>query len=278
MLQTQPVPTGLFLHGLAASAADIMQKYFRSENIATKLKSDQTPVTVADLEISEMVAAALADRFPTAGLVCEERPMSERKPVELIVDELDGTAAFAAGIPTAVFAAAVSVKGELQSSVICDPLGFGPRRYYQAKRGQGALLNVASSTTQCLRVSKRTNLADYPRIGIATGPGPVSRVPVQNMMVIADELQRMGFAISGVASISYSNALLASGQLEAVVFPWKTLHDIAPGDLLVSEAGGVTSDLRGNTLRYDVDSLDGHIFSNSAVLHDRILAVVQKHY
>ena len=97
------------------------------------------------------------------------------------------------------------------------------------------------------------------------------------MLGIAKVLEQIGFRTEGVASIGYADMLVAAGEYAGVIFPGSSLYDTAPGDLLVREAGGVTSDLQGRPLRYDIDKLDGHITACNEFFLDVLLQTVRKY-
>ena len=68
--------------------------------------------------------------------------------------------------------------------------------------------------------------------------------------------------------------LVALGQLEGVVFPLiRPSWDTAAAKVIVEEAGGVTSDLRGNEQRYDRPII-GFISAGNKEFHARLLETV----
>ena len=52
------------------------------------------------------------------------------------------------------------------------------------------------------------------------------------------------------------------------------MHDTAPGDIIVTEAGGTVTDLLGNPLSYDSGEILGHVMSNG-IIHDLLLEAVE---
>ncbi len=263
------VPPLSFLKEIAMEAGIVMRAYFPEPGrMKPDMKPDNTPVTEVDRRISELVRGYVSKKYPYIGILCEEGGYGERKRIEFIVDPLDGTAGFARGDASAVFAVAVAVDGEIVHSVIYNPLTCTKPRMFSASKDVGAFINNhRMSVSQVLGTSVR------PSVGIATWPN----CRVGGILKIADELQRREICIVGVTSISLTSALVAAGSLVGVIMPGQHLHDAAPGDLLVQEAGGMTTDLRGNPLRYDGEEVDGFVFSNGR-FHNFFLEVVQKHY
>ena len=79
-----------------------------------------------------------------------------------------------------------------------------------------------------------------------------------------------------VEFIGYLDAMVADGRLAGTIFPGRTMHDTAAGHLLVEEAGGKATDLRGNPLDYSGTCLFGHIFSVGGDMHDQLVELVRK--
>lgn len=263
------IPPVSFLEQIAEMAGVVMREDFPEPgSLKPDIKPDKTPVTETDRKISSLVRRHVLEIYPNIGILCEEGGYGERKSIELIVDPLDGTAGFARGDASAVFAAAVTVKGEVRHSVVYSPLTCAKPRMFSASKGCGVFLNGQHI------LIPRTHLSARPSVGIATWPN----CRVERILKIADELQRREISVVGVTSISLTSALVAAGSLDGVIMPGHYLHDAAPGDLLVREAGGITTDLRGNPLRYSGTEVDGFVFSNGSPLHNLLLETVGKYY
>lgn len=81
---------------LALAAGDRIMEIYRSDDFDVQLKSDSSPVTVADEAADALISAGLRDAFPDTLLVTEEQAASHGKSAGsfLIVDPLDGTKEF----------------------------------------------------------------------------------------------------------------------------------------------------------------------------------------
>jgi myo-inositol-1(or 4)-monophosphatase len=146
-------------------------------------------------------------------------------------------------------------------AVIYDPF---MDRMYTAAAGKGALMNG-----EPIRVSKVCVGADKPVIGIVSWPG----CPY-NILKVAQRLEEQGFVIVSFCSIGYMVAAVATGEFAGTLFPGPASHDSAAGDLIVREAGGVATSIRGKPQTYDRPA-DGHLFTNGQI-HQQVLAVVQE--
>jgi fructose-1,6-bisphosphatase/inositol monophosphatase family enzyme len=94
-----PLPGRAELEAIAARAGTIALSHFRS--VAVERKADRTVVTQADRDVEAFLVRELGALLPDAGILGEEgatRP--GQGSLRIILDPIDGTAAFVAGLPT----------------------------------------------------------------------------------------------------------------------------------------------------------------------------------
>ncbi len=151
-----------FLGKLVESSQAIILPFFGSESLEVETKSDSTPVTIADRKAEEVMRSLIKSAYPRHGIVGEE--MGEENPdaeFVWVLDPIDGTKSFAAGIP--LFGTLICLKYQgkpilgainqpvLKQCVIGDENGTTlngkPVRVSQTERIEDALL----LTTDCLR-------------------------------------------------------------------------------------------------------------------------------
>jgi myo-inositol-1(or 4)-monophosphatase len=88
----------------AEAAADcagaVIRPFFRAGGLAADLKTDASPVTIADRTAERVMRAILTERFPTHGVLGEEFGL-DRPDAHLrwVLDPIDGTRAFITGRP-----------------------------------------------------------------------------------------------------------------------------------------------------------------------------------
>ena len=86
------------LEAVAVRAGALALARFR--RVAAERKADRTLVTEADREVERHVVGELGGRFPDVGVLGEEGTVREgRGPLRIVIDPIDGTAAFVAGLP-----------------------------------------------------------------------------------------------------------------------------------------------------------------------------------
>ncbi len=232
-MQTEDEPSVFLAAALAAAdeAAAISRAYYRS-NLEVTTKDDLTPVTRADVECEEAIKATILEAFPDHGFYGEETGQTAIDADYLwLVDPIDGTKGFVRQYPFFSTQIALMHRGELilgvSSGTMMDELAW-------AEKGSGAWLNG-----ERLSVSGET---DPDRAAVSTGNvGALAR---------SDGWGRLG-EILGQADRTrgygdfYHYHLLAAGKIEAVIESDVNILDIAALSVIVSEAGGVFTDLNG---------------------------------
>jgi myo-inositol-1(or 4)-monophosphatase len=95
------VPSRRALERIGEAAGAIALRYFR--RVVAERKADQTLVTRADREVERWIVRAIGTLMPGAAIVGEEgtaRPGTSPGALAVVIDPIDGTAAFVAGLPT----------------------------------------------------------------------------------------------------------------------------------------------------------------------------------
>jgi myo-inositol-1(or 4)-monophosphatase len=127
---------------LAHQAGKIMLEHFQV-GVPTEIKPEagNTPVTVADKLINDMVIDAVRTRFPEHAVLGEEQSLVKTAaPYTWVCDPIDGTMPYSAGVPTNVFSIALvdGKDGQPVLAIVFDPY---MKRLYCAAKGKGATLN-----------------------------------------------------------------------------------------------------------------------------------------
>ncbi|MDO5639498.1 MAG: inositol monophosphatase family protein [Neisseria sp.] len=154
---------------------------------------------------------------------------------EWVIDPLDGTTNFLHGHPQYSVSMALLHKGKLQEALV-----YAPERndLYMASRGKGALLN-----DRRIRVSNRIEMN---RCLIGTGFPVVDQSMMDTYLAILKDFLGKTAGARREGSAALDLCAVACGRFDGFfefnLKPW----DIAAGALLVQEAGGIVTDMRGN--------------------------------
>lgn len=215
----------------ARAAAEISRLYYRG-NLTITIKQDKTPVTQADVECEQVIHEIIAGEFPDDGFLGEETGHAQSEAARTwLVDPIDGTKAFIRQYPLFSTQIALLHDNEMTIGVSCGTM-FD--ELAMAERGQGAFLN-----------GERLQVSDITTLAAAT-------VSTGNLASLAasDGWTNLGKIIAGANRIRgygdfYHYHLLAAGKIDAVVESDVNILDIAALSLIVTEAGGVFTDLNG---------------------------------
>ncbi len=193
-------------------------------------------VTRADLASERAVLAVIREAHPGHLVLAEEESRAElTHPGPLwIVDPLDGTTNFIHGFPAYAVSVACAVGGRVVAGAVLDPCRD---ELFGAVRGGGATRNGAP-----IRVSGRAGLQDA-LVGTGFPFRQHARIDayLQSLRaVIADTagIRRAGSAALDLCSVACGRF---DGFWEEGLGPW----DMAAGALLIEEAGGTVTDMRG---------------------------------
>jgi myo-inositol-1(or 4)-monophosphatase len=207
------------------------------ENLQVSVKGPADFVSNADRQAEKIVFEELQKARPTYSFLMEEGGEVKGSDGQhrWIVDPLDGTTNFLHGVPLFAVAIALERGSEIVASVIYNPV---MDELYTAEKGQGAWLN----DRRRLRVAGRKHLSEAL---VVTGVNSQGR----DLDIL--QLRQLGQVVPAVAGIrrtgsaSTDLAWLAAGRFdaywEAGLKPW----DVAPGWLLLREAGGTMTDFSG---------------------------------
>ncbi len=207
------------------------------ENLQVSVKGPADFVSKADLNAEKIVHGELSKARPTYGFLMEEGGEIQGTDGQhrWIIDPLDGTTNFLHGIPLFAVAIALQRGDEIVASVIYNPV---MDELFVAEKGGGAWLDDKKR----LRMAGRKHLADAV---ITTG---IKVTGTANDALHLRQLGQMSPAVAGIrrtGSASTDLAWLAAGRFdgywEGRLGPW----DVAPGALMIREAGGTMTDFSG---------------------------------
>ncbi len=217
-------------------------------------------VTEMDRGAEAIILEALRSRFPDHRILAEESgAVPGRAPHRWIVDPLDGTTNYAHGLPIYGVSIALELDGALALGVVYDP---SREECFVAERGRGATLNAAP-----LRVSSTAALGES-LLGTSY-PNDLLAAPRDNLAEHAALIRRcrgvrtLGSAVVGLAAV-------AAGRLDGYWEQRLGAWDIAAGALLIEEAGGTVTALRGGPLDLSTPS----IAASNGAIHGAMLAAV----
>lgn len=223
---------------MARGAGEIIRRYFRSDTLDVKAKYNEADVvTVADRECEALILDRIRSRYPSHSILSEEsgEDLNSESDYRWVIDPLDGTTNFSAGMPICAVSIGVEYKGETVVGVVYAPV---LDELFTAVKGEGAFLNGRP-------VSVKHN-GRLDRAVVSTGfPVDKDTNPDNNLDNVGRVLPRVrGLRRLGSAAVDI--CYVAAGVLDAY---WEmNLHewDVAAGLLILEEAGGVVKHYRSD--------------------------------
>lgn len=244
----------------AVQAAEEIIKYYYQRPINIEVKSDATPVTIADREAELAIKAVLQGAFPEHGFWGEETGQQNAdKDYLWLIDPIDGTKSFVREQPFFSTQLALWHQGQVIVGVSNAPI-FAELAY--ANLGAGAYLNH-----KALQVSKINQFASAV-LSFGNIKTLVREQPAQFIGLI-EQCNR----IRGYGDFYHSH-LLAAGKLDMVVETDVSILDIAALSLIVIEAGGRVSDINGQAIDLNTTTY----LASNGLLHQRLLEQLANNY
>jgi len=225
----------------ASSARELILSYYDG-NFDIEIKADQTPVTVADRGAEQIIRNIISAAYPEHGIFGEEFGADDKDTEFLwLVDPIDGTKSFVKRYGMFSTQIALMHHGELVLGVSCAP---AMNELVWATRGGGA-----HDANGRLHVSE---VGSIDAASISTGN--IQSLAASNRWPALGRVLARCNRSRGYGDY-YHYHRLAAGQLDAVIESDVNILDIAALYVLVTEAGGVFTDLDGQALNLDTRSV-----------------------
>jgi myo-inositol-1(or 4)-monophosphatase len=272
----------LACHAGQLAGQGVMRTFGEPQDVVEK--SPGQPLTPADLEADDLLRAELLGARPGYGWLSEEtadQPDRLAADRVWIVDPIDGTSSFIEGRPEFTVSVGLAEAGRAVLGVLLNP---ATGEILWATRGGGAYQARLSSSA-----------GERGPIPLGRSPEPVVRLEVSErteddeLVLVASrgevaagefddwsgEVERGRLRIELLGSTTYKLARVAAGKADLYLSRGpKSEWDLCAGALIVEEAGGRATDLRGERFRYN--SSDPRVYGLLATngrVHEKFLAL-----
>lgn len=260
---------------LAVQAGHIILSHYDTD-YSIELKAGKEPVTIADRSSSQHIVKRLAQAFPQDLILSEELvpPVGLQNHERVwIIDPMDGTGEFINHSGEFAVMIGLVESGQPVLGVIHQPVtGF----LYWAVRGHGAYFN-SGRHTRLLRVSTRR---DFSQLRIAASRSHFT----QELRRLYHQLGIQEVVRSGSVGLKLALIARQSCDLYLNLSGLTSCWDTCAPQILLTEAGGLVSNLSGQPLDYSfkqLRNLNGVVASNGVVhslLLERIQALLEEYY
>jgi len=249
---------GSYIHEAAASINEL----------EIRQKSLNDYVSEVDRYSETLITSAISESFPSHSILGEEYGQQGGSDLKFqwIIDPLDGTTNFLRSIPHYAVSIALACDGVIELGVIYDPC---KKELFCAEKGKGVFLNKQKISTSSQDNIKGALLAT----GIPFSGENLAKISsftssMQGLLA----LQTSGIRRLGAAALDL--AYVAAGRYEGFWESGLKSWDIAAGALLVTEAGGVVSDLHGGEAFLQT----GNILAANEAVHNSMLKITKRCY
>ena len=246
-------------------AGEILKEgYYTKKDITFKAKKDL--VTQYDVAVEKFLKKKFSKKFKDFNLIAEE---SDNANIEfnnsIIIDPIDGTTNFVNGVPHTAISVGVYKNKKPYLAVVYNPI---LDELYTAKIGKGAYLNGKK-----LKVS---NENDFQKSLLATGFPYTSNTneddlndvlkKIKLILPLCQDLRRLGAA-------SLDLCYIAKGTFEGYYEMNLKAWDVSAGILILTEAGGVVSNINGDEYTLFEDK---YLVASNGKIHKKFIKNLNK--
>lgn len=244
------------------TAGSIMLVSFHT-HIKTDAKDTNDYVTEVDTRIEEYARQTVIGSFPDDSFSGEEGTVvAGNSGFEWVIDPIDGTNNYVRGMPFAGVQLAILHEGAVVFGIVYRPF---TQDIYSASKGKGAFYeNRLTGEKRRIRVSERAMDTSIGIFDDKVGKTENKSTPIFNKL--ADKIVKA--RVYGTAV--YDIPAVAEGSVEFLVTGIAKRYDVAPGWLLVEEAGGAVFGVSS-----DVSVDDGLVIFSNAKIKDDLLGVIR---
>lgn len=221
-------------------------------------------VTSSDIAVQEFLCRRLSEVIPGSGFLCEENDVCDlSREYTWVIDPIDGTCNYARGIDQCAISVALRRGEEMVMGVVYLPR---TAELFHAVKGQGAFRN-----DKPIHVSDRSFENSLMCTALAVYYKEYTQLCSDIILDVyqhINDIRRFGAA---APELCY----LAMGRCELYFEYRLSAWDYAAASLILTEAGGIITDLHGNPV--DGVTHTGTLAANTQQNFDRLLEIVKRH-
>jgi myo-inositol-1(or 4)-monophosphatase len=254
-------------HALKEAGKILMENFGKISDFTVK-ESQSSIVTKTDVDSERKIMEIISNGFPNHNLLGEETGFkNQNSEFTWVVDPIDGTSNYAAGIPW--FGIIICILKNFEPVVAGCYMPVQHHTYF-AEKGKGASLNGKS-----ISVSNETDLKNILAVyslDFSDDPGKTEHE--------AKIIQRL---VQKVRNLRSTNCLIdlcytADGKFGAIINQSTKIWDIAGTGLIIEEAGGKVTDLKGNkfdfTLTESNYDRNFEIVGSNKLIHSEVIKLL----
>jgi myo-inositol-1(or 4)-monophosphatase len=223
------------------AARSLKRDFYEVENLQISVKGPGDFVSAADKRAEQIIYEELLKARPDAAFLMEESGEVKGKGnSRFIIDPLDGTNNFLHGVPYWCISIALEEAGKMTAAVILDPIGD---EMFYATKGGGAWMRG----NKRLRVSGRKDMA----MCLLASNIPLNPDCFKEYQDRLANIYKRKTVVRSNGATALDLAYVAAGRYDGFYQGHKTdgpkPWDLAAGTLIVREAGGMVTQINGQS-------------------------------
>ena len=245
-----------FARRVVAGAGNLLMNHFGSIKAPRFLDQVKGVVAEVDSLADNHIREAIKQNYPTYGILSEEADLDKNTEYIWVADALDGTINFVRGKRDFAVTLALTHNGR---SVIGATYLPATREEFYAEINQGTYSN-----------NLRTRVSEAERLQDAIIHIETNFFKFPENIDLRDRLTRKAGRLHAINSSAIELAYVAAGKSDACVY-FGPAYELAPGALLVQEAGGKVTDINGKP--YTIKS--NSIIASNGKIHAELESILQ---
>lgn len=248
------------LRAVEAAAAEI-RKFNDIQFKVSNKEGINNLVTEVDHASERVIMDVIREAHPDHGILSEESAeIIQDSEYKWIIDPIDGTVNFAHRIPICCVSIGVEHKGKMVLGAVYNPF---MNEMFLAERGKGATLNdrrISVSDKEMVQHACLVTGFPYTYLDMPNGP-----------LQVFERFIRRGIPVRRLGSAAIDLCWVACGRFDGFYEHKLQAWDSAAGFLIVEEAGGTVTDLKGKPY----SPYQPGIVASNGVIHSELVKWIQ---
>lgn len=242
------------------AAGVVIKEYFDKQFTISNKEGINNLVTEVDHKSEAIIIDIIKSNFPNHFILSEEvGEIAQDSEYKWIIDPIDGTVNYANGIPICCVSIGIEKNGKMIMGAVYNPF---INEFFFAEKGLGATMNDKKITvTDRDDVVKSCLVTGFPYTYLDAPNGPLQ---------VFEKFIRKGIPVRRLGSAAIDLCWVAAGRFDGFYEHKLSAWDSAAGFIIVEEAGGKVTDLKGD---YYNPYQPGIIASNGKI-HDELVRIV----
>ena len=242
------------------AAGVVIKEYFDKQFTISNKEGINNLVTEVDHKSEAIIIDIIKSNFPNHFILSEEvGEIAQDSEYKWIIDPIDGTVNYANGIPICCVSIGIEKNGKMIMGAVYNPF---INEFFFAEKGLGATMNDKKITvTDRGDVVKSCLVTGFPYTYLDAPNGPLQ---------VFEKFIRKGIPVRRLGSAAIDLCWVAAGRFDGFYEHKLSAWDSAAGFIIVEEAGGKVTDLKGD---YYNPYQPGIIASNGKI-HDELVRIV----